>query len=143
MMEIVFARMRSPEERELAALVGPRADAVLKDEQMLGEVLKRVRAGQREAGVMRGGEVQGPGQGQGEGQDGDLLTVERFTAEVKKGVDQVMEENRFFEQKLEAMRLQVEEVKVVVRHESDRTINALLAGPHERIVDKVSCFDLR
>ena len=137
MMELVFARMRSPEERELAALVGAQpggAEAVLKDERLLQEVLKKVKTGQKEEGGMRR-----PGQGPQEKSEGPL-TPEALKAEVKKGVDQIMEENRFFEQKFEAMRAQVDEVKVVVRHESDRVIDAVLAGPHERIVDKVNGF---
>lgn len=45
-----------------------------------------------------------------------------------------------FNQKFEAQRLQIEEVKTVVRRESDRIIEAVLAGPHEKIVDKASEF---
>jgi hypothetical protein len=32
----------------------------------------------------------------------------------------------------------IEDVKVTVHRESDRVIDAVLGGPHERIVDRVS-----
>ncbi len=67
------------------------------------------------------------------------FTVKDLCEEISKDVEQVLKDNKkTFEEKFEAQQRQLEEVKVTVRHESDRVIDAVLAGPHERIKDQVS-----
>ena len=66
--------------------------------------------------------------------NGNMIgTVTELRKEVSKDVEQVLADNKFFDQKFEAMKMKVEEVKVEIRHESDRVIDTILAGPHERI----------
>ena len=70
----------------------------------------------------------------------------------KKDIDDVLEDlrsssdstkkdedknNEYFERKFNILARQMEEVKDLVVHETDRTINAINAGPHERINDQV------
>ncbi|EEB99695.1 hypothetical protein MPER_00578, partial [Moniliophthora perniciosa FA553] len=117
LMKTVFERLRTPEERELSAIIDSQpggADAVLKNNPLLEKILAKQK-------TPKGDKPQ---------------TVAGLQKEVMKGVDQVLAEEKFFEQKFNAMRNQVDEVKVTVRHESDRVINAVLAGPHERIIDR-------
>ena len=65
-------------------------------------------------------------------------TISELRAEVGKDVEQVLADNKYFEQKFEVVRMQVEEVKVSIKRETDRVIDTLLSGPHERIIDRVS-----
>ena len=58
-----------------------------------------------------------------------------ITSEAKKGLNIILQENQsVFLHKFEA---QKNEIKAIVRSESDRVIGAVLAGPHSRIVDPV------
>ncbi|KAI0699891.1 hypothetical protein C8T65DRAFT_296383 [Cerioporus squamosus] len=140
LMEVVFERMRSPEERSLSALVSKEQgglDALLEDDQLLEQVLEEQKAGAGEDEDDNGVEPLVPGQA-----PGAVLTVVELRKEVNKEVEEVLAANEFFDQKFEAMKMQVEEVRTVIKHESDRVINAILAGlaglggPQERIVDR-------
>ncbi|KAI0369608.1 hypothetical protein BV20DRAFT_945606 [Pilatotrama ljubarskyi] len=128
-MEMVFELLRSPEERELANFISSRpggAEAVLKNDNLLKQVISRQRAPKDSVG----------GAGAGAGELDAPLTVASLQQEVERDVDSILRANTFFEQKLEAMRLQIEEVRVTIKHESDRVIDAVLSGPHERIIDR-------
>ncbi|RPD68326.1 hypothetical protein L226DRAFT_527321 [Lentinus tigrinus ALCF2SS1-7] len=128
LMEVVFERMRTPEERDLLGGI----DAVLKNDKLLEEVLAKQKAGPRKDKDERGAKKRAvPGQTLDA-----VLTVTDLRKEVNKDVEQVLADNKFFDQKFEAMKMQVDEVKVEIRHESDRVIDTILAGPHERIVDR-------
>ncbi|KAI0355808.1 hypothetical protein OH77DRAFT_1539828 [Trametes cingulata] len=126
-MEMVFELMRSPEERELANFISSKpggTKGVLQNENLLKQVLARERS-PKDSLV-----------GVGAGRVDAALTVASLQREVEKDVETVLSENTFFEQKFEAMRMQLEEVKVTIKHETDRVINAVLSGPHERIIDR-------
>ncbi|RPD68335.1 hypothetical protein L226DRAFT_346944 [Lentinus tigrinus ALCF2SS1-7] len=135
LMEVVFERMRTPEERDLSALVAKEAggiDAVLKNDKLLEDVLAKQKAGPGKDKDEKGTKKRAvPGQ-----TPDAVLTVTDLRKEVNKDVEQVLADNKFFDQKFEAMKMQVDEVKVEIRHESDRVIDTILAGPHERIVDR-------
>ncbi|KAH9847166.1 hypothetical protein C2E23DRAFT_742357 [Lenzites betulinus] len=125
-MDMVFELMRSPEERELARFVSSKpggTDAALKNHTFLAQILAKQRPSKEDSLIA-------PTQSE------DILTVESLQKEIERDVDSVMRDNRFFEQKFEAMRMQLDEVRVTIRHETDRVIDAVLSGPHERIVDK-------
>ncbi|RPD72434.1 hypothetical protein L226DRAFT_154051 [Lentinus tigrinus ALCF2SS1-7] len=135
LMEVVFERMRTPEERDLSAFVAKEAggiDAVLKNDKLLEEVLAK-----RKFGSGKDVDEKGTKKRVVPGQTPDaVLTVTELRKEVNKDVEQVLADNKVFDQKFEAMKMQVDEVKVEIRHESDRVIDTILAGPHERIVDR-------
>ncbi len=127
-MKMVFELMRSPEERELMTFITSKggADTVIKDEALLSALLSKQKVKKGRAKPARAEPT---------------FTAKDLRKEISKDVEQVLEDNaRTFAQKFEAQRLQIEEVKVTVIHESDRVIDAVLAGPHERIKDQVNSF---
>ncbi|KAI0630036.1 hypothetical protein C8Q77DRAFT_236077 [Trametes polyzona] len=124
---MVFKLMQSPQERELAGFISGRAasgEDVVNNNAFLEEVIEKGRPPTTDKNATATGGLDAP------------LTVAVLRQEIGKDVDSVLAENRFFEQKFDAMCVQLEEVKVTIRHESDRVIDALQAGPHERIVDR-------
>ncbi|KAK7040772.1 hypothetical protein VNI00_009678 [Paramarasmius palmivorus] len=126
-MELVFRRMRSLEESELSTYVSSHGgiNIIRKDENLLDETLARFAPADDKAKRVGGT------------QDNSGHTVAELRKEIKKGVDKILaEEEKFFDQKFEAWFKQVEEVKITVKRESDRVIDAVRAGPHERIVDR-------
>lgn len=126
LMDVVFDSMRPSEERALSSLVTSRpggADAVLRDDNLLQHILDQ---------------QQKKAQGSKKLPD-TALTVAKLRREVDKDVDQVLKDNKFFEEKMGAVQRQLDQVRVTITHESDRVIDAVLAGPHERIVDKACC----
>ncbi|RDX50314.1 hypothetical protein OH76DRAFT_469327 [Lentinus brumalis] len=139
LMEIVFERMRSPEERDLSAFVSKEQgglDAVLKNDKLLEELLSKQKT-DGGAGMDNGEKGAKNARRAMPGQALDaVLTVTDLRKEVSKDVEKVLADNTFFDQKFEAMKMQVDEVKVKIKHESDRVIGTILAGPHERIVDR-------
>jgi hypothetical protein len=127
-MTLVFERMYSPEERELAALVASKGGEknIVADDAILGDVLSKSKS--RSARMVK------------QKQDGDDadLTLSTLRKEIEKDPDEVVREDaKAFEQKFSAVLAQLEEVKQVVRHEGDRVIAFIQGGPHERIVDRV------
>ena len=135
LMEVVFERMRSPEEREVASLVASQpggVDAALKNDVLLERVLAAQKAKDGKGAARR----------HGAGAEEDKTrTIADLRQEVTKDVEQVLADNKYFEQKFEVVRMQVDEVKVSIRRETDRVIDTLLSGPHERIIDRVSKFE--
>jgi hypothetical protein len=142
LMKIVFTRMRSSEEHELAAFVDDAggAEVVTNDDELLEELYTRHSSRQEER--IRPNEEQ--------------HTPADRRKDIAKNIDQIIkvtksankravantcatsqENEKIFDQKFEAQRLQIEQLKSVMHHESDRVIRTLLGGPHERIVDKV------
>jgi hypothetical protein len=126
MMTLVFEQMRSPEERQLAALVESKggADRVIGNDALLSEIMAQ-SASKTERLAKR--QKDEPG-----------LTLSGMRKEIAKDPeDLIKEDTKAFEQKFSTVLIQIEEVKHVVRRESDRVIAAVQSGPHERIVDRV------
>ncbi|KAF5347531.1 hypothetical protein D9758_014525 [Tetrapyrgos nigripes] len=116
LMKTIFERLCTPEERELSERLASQggADVVLKNDRLLGEILKQQK-------TPKGNKQQ---------------TATELQKEVEKGVDQILAEEKFFNSKFDAMLKQMEEDRGTIKRESDRVINAVLSGPHERIVDR-------
>lgn len=142
LMKVVFERLQTPKERDLSALVESREprgiEAALKNDKLLEEVL--AKANQKETfGMLQ----QKGGPGKGTDDKGvkkrtlDMIgTITELRKEVDKDVEQVLADNTFFDKKFEVMcKMQVEEMK----HESDRVIGTLRAGPHNDIHHPVRC----
>ncbi|PIL29677.1 hypothetical protein GSI_08115 [Ganoderma sinense ZZ0214-1] len=91
LMEIVFMRMPSAEEREVASLQPSRTK--------------------------------------------NMIVVE-LRREMGKDVEQLLADNKYFEQKFkfEVVQMQIREIKESIEHESDRVVHILRNSPHERIV---------
>ncbi len=131
LMEVVFERMRSPEEREVASLIASQpggVEAALKNDVLLEQVLATQRSKDGKGARRHGGGAE----------EDKTRTISELRQEVNKDVEQVLAENKYFDQKFEVVRMQVDEVKVSIKRETDRVIDTLLSGPHERIIDRVS-----
>jgi len=135
MMEMVFERMTTPEEKELAALThGKSIDAVLTDDHVLRQILAKQSKGKDEKGGGRSKDASSV--------DGGALTLGEFKHELNQDINTVLtENNKLFEQKFAAMEFSLKEVTATVQRQSDRVIEEILsgfnAGPYERIRDKV------
>ncbi|KAF9064589.1 hypothetical protein BDP27DRAFT_153111 [Rhodocollybia butyracea] len=118
---MIFEHLRTSEERELAAFIagvpGGKQE-VVKKKDLLDTALRKVA-----------------------GRDGKRRALpdekRQWTAkDIEEDIDQILMGNRDFDLKFEAMKAQLEEVRDTVKHESDRVIDAVLSGPHDRIIDK-------
>ncbi|KAI0779272.1 hypothetical protein C8Q74DRAFT_1367187 [Fomes fomentarius] len=131
-MDAVFTRMQSPDERELSSFVTTRlggVDAVLKDDALLTQLIEK----QKSMGDAKGDTASKKSGEQG----GSLLTIAELRREIGQDVDQVVAQNRFFEQKLDATLAQINEIKTSVEKNADRVIKAYQNGPHDQINDPV------
>lgn len=133
MMKMIFDRLQSPEERELATFVESKGgvDVVLADDELLREVVKNQQK-EEEKSTTKG--IRPP--------DWRPLDLPGFRKELNKEVDTVLAENsKTFERRFEAVEISLREVKGTIVRESDRVIETILAGigkgPHERVLDKV------
>lgn len=133
-MEVIFERMQSIKEREMAATVRSRGNQPpANDEQLLEEVFRS----ERELQLKLEREVE-----QGAKRSNFPESLAAFQEEIQKDVDTILLENRVqFERVFDAMEMRLKEVKDVIIREGDRVIGTILAGvgkgPQERIVDPV------
>jgi hypothetical protein len=122
LMKTVFERLQTPEECELWTIITSQggADVVLKNDRILGQILRQQK-------TPKGSKQQ---------------TATEIQKEVGKEVDQILADEEFFNQKFDAMLKQMDEdretLSLTMKRESDRVVDAVLSGPHERIVDRVS-----
>lgn len=138
MMELVFSRMQTPEERSLAAFAqqngGP--ERVLENADLMKEALET------HSDATKDDKASTSGKGKGGAPTRTSLTLAEVDKEIRKDVDTILEENtQAFERKFGAIELSLREVNVTIERQSDRVISTVLAGihagPHERIKDKV------
>jgi hypothetical protein len=119
-----FQRLLTPDQKKLADLVEKRGgNAVLEDERAMEE-LASVEASMSLASGRRGG-----------GRF-DLAEVQH---EIRDDPTDAIKQNaEFFNRKFDMQRRQIQEdIARAVRREGDRIISAVLAGPHDKIVDPV------
>ena len=138
MIELVFSRMQTPEERSMAAFAqqngGP--ERVLENAELMKEALEIHSTGTKDE------KGSTSGKGKGGAPTRPSLTLAEAEKEIRRDVDTILEENtRAFERKFGAIELSLREVNVTIQRQSDRIISTVLAGmhtgPHERIKDKV------
>lgn len=121
MMKLVFARLVSPEERNLRSYVHANGgvDSVSKDDGLLQEMLDNG----------------GPKLKQ--------VSLFELQKDIKKNVDDFLKEDaKVFESKFQLVKTQLQDMKDTVQRETDRVIDFLKAGPQERIRDRVSCIHI-
>ena len=131
MMEIVFDKMQSFEEKELAEFVWRNGgtEGLLENSELKKKLFEKEKK--------RATDEMGPST--------MPETLDEFEQELEKNVQTVLEENRkSFEKRFEEFKLLLQETKGTIRHESDRVIQEvsarIQAGPHEQIIDKVHCL---
>ena len=128
MMEIVFDKMQSLEEKELTdfARQNGGTEGLLENSELKKKLFEKEKR--------RAKDEIGP--------SAMPDTFDEFEQELEKNVQTVLEENRkAFEKRFEEFKLLLQETKGTIRHESDRVIQEVSArihaGPHEQIIDKV------
>ncbi|KAF8513825.1 hypothetical protein BU17DRAFT_68621 [Hysterangium stoloniferum] len=68
------------------------------------------------------------------------MTVTKLQEQLRAEVEVIIKENsKAFEQQCEVLRIQIDEVKGIVKRESKRTIHAIHEGAHDRIRDPDIC----
>jgi hypothetical protein len=137
MMQLVFEKMQTSEEKELAAFAEQNggADHVLENGALLRKVVERQKSPTKDdkgSSAAKGAPTQ----------TSMALTVPELEKELRKDVETILAENtKAFDQKFGAIELSLREVHVTIQRQSDRVIEEVLAGmhagPHERIKDKV------
>ncbi|KAF8553591.1 hypothetical protein OG21DRAFT_1441706 [Imleria badia] len=139
MMEMVFDRMQSPKERELANFVQSKGGVTTSpDDQLLKEVIRNFQQQQKEdkKSVKEDKKLV-----KGNPESDFPVDLSSFKEELNKEIDIVLAANgKVFERAFEAIEISQREVKGTIVHESDRVIETILAGvnhgPQERILDK-------
>ena len=138
MIELVFSRMQTPEERSLATFAQRSGglERVLENADLMKVALETHSAAANDD------KSSTSGKGKGGAPTRTKLTLAQAEKEIRRDVDTVLEENtRTFERKFGAIELSLREVNVTIERQSDRVISTVLAGmhagPHERIKDQV------
>ena len=126
----LFQEFVTPEQKKLTAMVEERGgDAVLKNEQVMKELVDAEPALTAPPGL--------------DGRrDGDhSFDIVELQSEIDSDPDEAIEKNaESFSRKFDIQTRQIkEDITRVVKHEGDRIISAVTAGPHDRIVDPVRC----
>ena len=144
MMAMVFDRMQSPEERELANFVQNKGGAATSpDDKLLQEVIKNFQQKQKEDKMStKGGPVSDKMPTKGGPVSEFPADLAKFKKELGKEIGDILEENgEVFERAFGAIEISLKEVKGTIIHEGDRVIETILAGvnrgPQERIKDRV------
>ena len=137
MMELVFERMQTPEERNLAEFVEKNkgVNYVLENPMLKKKVVEMEN--QRSAPK----DDKGP---TGKGAPAQTeLTVPELEKEIRKGIDTILSENtEAFKRMFETFKSSLKDLDVTIKRQSDRVISEILAsGPHERIKDRVRSLD--
>jgi hypothetical protein len=122
--EMIFKFMHPPDEwmlhQYMVANGGP--EAVLKDDQLLKDMLAKAKPAKSEVMAKQP-------------RDNSTLSVKDLREKLKPDVETMISENVSFDKKFEEQRRQLEDV---VKRESDRVIETVLAGPHEHILNPAS-----
>lgn len=137
LFEVVFERMQTSKERDLAAIVKSRepggVETALKNDKLLKEILAKANQTKTvEPLKQKGGSGKSKDDKEANRRTMNMSgTVTELRKEVDKNVEQVLAENTFFDKKFEMMwKMQ--------KDESDRVVSTLLSGPHKAIHHPVS-----
>ena len=133
----IFPRIVSPEQQELAALVEKKGGptAVMGDNDALVELLRFRPATALDQGKRSGGGRGGAEPHNGHPEGGDLAAVKQ---ELFDSPESAVKKNlEAFERKFDLQKTLQDNLGKTIRHEGDRVIKAVTAGPHDRIIDPV------
>ena len=133
----MFEQLISPEQKQLSATVAAKGGvkALRNNDKMLLELEKKV-SGAPSAASAEGHRAPRSKPGDTSQNADDLRT------EIFEDPDAAVEKNQtVYFRKFEAQKRQIiDELTFVVKRESDRVIQEIKAGPHERILDRVRTF---
>ena len=144
MIEVAFAKMQTPEERELSAFAQQNGgtEYILEN----GMFMEKVSEMEKRKTPTKGDKS--PLSGKSSAPAQSALTQPELQKEIQKDVDTILQENtEAFNRKFEAIESSLREVNVTIKRQSDRVISEVLAGmqagPHGRIKDKVCSPDFQ
>ena len=135
-MKALFEQLVSPEQKQLSDLVKAKGGLkVLQNDKMLLDLEKTASKASGSASV------EGPRTRQAKPGDADL-EADNLKEDILEEPNAAAEKNWvLFSRKFEAQKNQIiDELTLVVQHESDRVIQELKGKAHERIRDRVSFF---
>ena len=137
LMDVVFERMPTSEERHLAEIIKSRepggVETALKNDRLLQEMLAKTNQKETvEPFKQKGGSGKSKDDKDAKKHNGNMIgTVTELRKEVDKNVEQVLAENTLFDKKFDMMwKRQKDEI--------DRVISTLRSGPHKAIHHPVS-----
>jgi hypothetical protein len=134
-IEAMFQNMVSPEQRRLSELVAVKGGvkALKEDDKVLRELEKVV-------GKETGAPVTKLGRTRREPSKDTNLSVTSIRRDIFEDPNVAVEKNMaVFSRKFQAQKNQItDKLTLVVKRESDRVIQEVKGGPHERILDRVS-----
>jgi hypothetical protein len=134
-MKALFQQLVSPEQKQLSDLVTSRGGLrALKDDDKT--LLEMEKAAAKASNTPKA-EV---GRARREQPKDTALSADDLRKDILEDPNVVVEKNlTVFSRKFEAQKNQiVDELRLVVKRESDRVIQEVKGGPHERILDRVS-----
>lgn len=143
MMKMVFDRMQSPEERELANFIQNKGGvATSPDDKLLQDVMKNFQQQRKDDKTPTRGAVSEKMPTKGSPGSDFPADLAQFKKELNKEIGDILEENsEVFERTFRAMEISLKEVKGTIVHEGDRIIKTILdgvnRGAQERIKDRV------
>ena len=133
----IFPRIVSPEHQELAALIEKKGGptAVMGDNDALVELLRFRPATALDQDKRSGGGRDGTETHNGHPEGSDLAAVKQ---ELFDSPESAVKKNlEAFERKFDLQKTLQDNLGKTIRHEGDRVIKAVTAGPHDRIIDPV------
>jgi hypothetical protein len=140
MMTVVFEQCRSPQEREVAAFIRSKGsvDKVIADDKLLSDILTKGNSKEERKIRSMHSERKVRESKQDAGAPPNVTKVREEIAQDPWDISS--EDADTFERLWAAVLNNLDELKQTVTGEADRVIAAVLAGPHERIVDQVSMY---
>ncbi|KAF8510368.1 hypothetical protein BU17DRAFT_55442, partial [Hysterangium stoloniferum] len=140
--KMIFELLRSQEEREMDEFIEKNGgvEVVSQNPILLDTLLSRLQRqapGMPEKRQKDDSGIDMPGKRR---RDDSGMTVTKLQEQLGVEVDVIIKENsKAFEQQCEVLRIQIDEVKGVVKRESKRTIDVIREGAHDRIRDPDIC----
>ena len=140
LMKLVFTRFASSEEQELLLFVksqgGP--ENFIEDDKLLQDLIRKYKTQQGQTS-----QEDDHVQGRASGVDLGNSAFDDTKKELQVDLDVVLARSKkFFVQKFEEQKDQIATVRDDIRRESDRIVDRLLSGAHNRILDKVGIRSL-
>jgi len=136
LMNFVFRGMASPEEQELQTFMNANggADNFIEDDKLLLDLIRK-----REAQMSRNNPGGPPKELATQMDNGAMTSFAEIKSELKRDLDTILAQSRkHFDQKFEEQKHQIAEVKTTIKRESDRIIQEIKSGAHDRILDRAS-----
>ncbi|KAF8502001.1 hypothetical protein BU17DRAFT_102075 [Hysterangium stoloniferum] len=135
---MIFELLRSQEERDMDEFIKKNGgvEVVSQNPILLDTLLRRLQRQAPDMPEKRQKDDSGIDMPRKRQRDDSGLTVTKLQEQLGVEVDVIIKENsKAFEQQCEVLKIQIDEVKGIVKRESKRTIDVIREGAHDRIRD--------